>query len=183
MHNLEKHNFQAIARDMKVPVEEVYEAVREIQKLESRPARNFSEEQPDLDPDKGGLFNNYCRNKLGVTINMRMAKGRALAERLIAQSSIVTENFADEQGQRWPVEVLIQTEDPADFGDFEEAVAGGGEVDEYVAVADGGEDGGNGELGGEDDGGGVADSIGVVGDGYGAVVVAVADCGGAKPGV
>jgi RNA polymerase sigma-54 factor len=43
MHNLEKHNFQAIARDLKVPVEEIYEAVREIQKLESRPARNFTE--------------------------------------------------------------------------------------------------------------------------------------------
>ena len=44
LHNLEKHNFQAIARDMKVPIEEVYEAVKEIQKLESRPARNFSEQ-------------------------------------------------------------------------------------------------------------------------------------------
>jgi RNA polymerase sigma-54 factor len=43
LHNLEKHNYQAIARDLKVPVEEVYEAVKEIQKLESRPARNFSE--------------------------------------------------------------------------------------------------------------------------------------------
>ncbi|HRG98438.1 MAG TPA: RNA polymerase factor sigma-54 [Polyangiaceae bacterium] len=43
IHNLEKHNYQAIARDLKVPVEEVYEAVKEIQKLESRPARNFSE--------------------------------------------------------------------------------------------------------------------------------------------
>ena len=43
LHNLEKHNFQAIARDLKIPVEEVYEAVKEIQKLESRPARNFSE--------------------------------------------------------------------------------------------------------------------------------------------
>src|ERR1700733_3937308 len=43
MHNLEKHNFQAIARARKMPGEEVYEAVREIQKLESRPARNFSE--------------------------------------------------------------------------------------------------------------------------------------------
>ncbi len=43
LHNLEKHNYQAIARDMKVPVEEVYEAVKEIQKLESRPARNFTE--------------------------------------------------------------------------------------------------------------------------------------------
>jgi RNA polymerase sigma-54 factor len=44
LHNLEKHNFQAIARDLKVAVEEVYEAVKEIQKLESRPARNFSEQ-------------------------------------------------------------------------------------------------------------------------------------------
>lgn len=44
LHNLEKHNYQAIARDMKIPVEEVYEAAREIQKLESRPARNFSED-------------------------------------------------------------------------------------------------------------------------------------------
>ena len=43
LHNLEKHNYQAIARDLKIPVEEVYEAVKEIQKLESRPARNFSE--------------------------------------------------------------------------------------------------------------------------------------------
>jgi RNA polymerase sigma-54 factor len=43
LHNLEKHNYQAIARDMKVGLEEVYEAVKEIQKLESRPARNFTE--------------------------------------------------------------------------------------------------------------------------------------------
>jgi RNA polymerase sigma-54 factor len=43
LHNLEKHNYQAIARDVKVPVEEVYECVKEIQKLESRPARNFTE--------------------------------------------------------------------------------------------------------------------------------------------
>jgi RNA polymerase sigma-54 factor len=43
LHNLEKHNYQAIARDLKVPIEEVYEAVKEIQKLESRPARNFTD--------------------------------------------------------------------------------------------------------------------------------------------
>lgn len=43
MHNLEKHNYQAIAKDLKVTIEEVYAAVKEIQKLESRPARNFSE--------------------------------------------------------------------------------------------------------------------------------------------
>src|SRR4051812_47760751 len=47
-------------------------------------ARNFGEEVIGLDPNKGGLFNNYCRNKLGVTINMRTSSGRELAERLIA---------------------------------------------------------------------------------------------------
>jgi RNA polymerase sigma-54 factor len=43
LHNLEKHNYQAIARDLKVPLEEIYEACKEIQKLESRPARNFTD--------------------------------------------------------------------------------------------------------------------------------------------
>jgi len=43
LHLLEKHNYQAIVREMKVELEEVYEAAKEIQKLESRPARNFSE--------------------------------------------------------------------------------------------------------------------------------------------
>lgn len=43
LHHLEKHNYQAIAREMKIPVEEVYEAAKEIQKLESRPARNFTD--------------------------------------------------------------------------------------------------------------------------------------------
>jgi len=41
LSNLEKHNYQAIARDLKVPLEDVYEACKWIQKLESRPARNF----------------------------------------------------------------------------------------------------------------------------------------------
>lgn len=35
---------------------------------------------------------------------------------------IVAENFADEKGQTWPVEVLIQTEDPSDFDDFDTAL-------------------------------------------------------------
>jgi RNA polymerase sigma-54 factor len=43
LSNLEKHNYQAIARDLKVTVEDVYEAVKQIQKLESRPARNFTD--------------------------------------------------------------------------------------------------------------------------------------------
>jgi len=65
------------------------------------PARNFGEERLDADPDRGGLFNNYCRNKLGVTINMRTKHGRELAERLIARSSVVSENFAPGVMERW----------------------------------------------------------------------------------
>jgi crotonobetainyl-CoA:carnitine CoA-transferase CaiB-like acyl-CoA transferase len=65
------------------------------------PARNFGEERLDADPDRGGLFNNYSRNKLGVTINMRTKHGRELAERLIAESSIVSENFAPGVMERW----------------------------------------------------------------------------------
>jgi RNA polymerase sigma-54 factor len=42
LHNVEKRNWGAISRDLKVPVEEVIEAAKQIQKLESRPARNFT---------------------------------------------------------------------------------------------------------------------------------------------
>lgn len=44
LHHLEKHNYQAIAREMKIPLEEVYECAKEIQKLESTPARNFTDQ-------------------------------------------------------------------------------------------------------------------------------------------
>jgi crotonobetainyl-CoA:carnitine CoA-transferase CaiB-like acyl-CoA transferase len=65
------------------------------------PARNFGEEIVDADPNRGGLFNNDCRNKLGVVINMRLPRGRDLAERLIAESSVVSENFAPGVMERW----------------------------------------------------------------------------------
>ncbi len=42
LQNLEKHNYPAIARDLKATLDEVYEAVKQIQKLESRPARNYT---------------------------------------------------------------------------------------------------------------------------------------------
>lgn len=41
--HLEKHNYQAIAREMKIPLEDVYEAAKTIQEFESRPARNFTD--------------------------------------------------------------------------------------------------------------------------------------------
>jgi crotonobetainyl-CoA:carnitine CoA-transferase CaiB-like acyl-CoA transferase len=74
---------------------------RKLPLYKDEPARNFGEEKVDLDPNKGGLFNNYCRNKLGVTINMRTAKGKTLAERLISASTVVSENFAPGVMERW----------------------------------------------------------------------------------
>ena len=43
LHNVERRNFPAIAKALKIELDEVYEAVQEIQKLESVPARNFVE--------------------------------------------------------------------------------------------------------------------------------------------
>ena len=63
--------------------------------------RAYGEEDPNPDPDKGGLHNNYSRNKLGITVDMRAAEGRELVERLIAKSSVVTENFAPGVMERW----------------------------------------------------------------------------------
>jgi RNA polymerase sigma-54 factor len=44
MSSLEKHNYQAIVRELKVPLEDVYEAAKDIQGFESRPARNFTDQ-------------------------------------------------------------------------------------------------------------------------------------------
>src|SRR5579859_7314136 len=74
---------------------------RRLPLYKDEPARNFGEEVLDADPNRGGLFNNYCRNKLGVTIDMREPAGRQLAERLIAKSSVVSENFAPGVMERW----------------------------------------------------------------------------------
>ena len=63
--------------------------------------RSYGDEDANPDPNKGGMFNNCNRNKLGVTLNMRDPKGRELAERLIAESSVVTENFAPGVMERW----------------------------------------------------------------------------------
>ncbi|MGH7788505.1 MAG: CaiB/BaiF CoA transferase family protein [Candidatus Binatia bacterium] len=44
--------------------------------------------------DLGGAFNNHNVEKLGITLNLRTARGRALLERLVRLSDVVTENFA-----------------------------------------------------------------------------------------
>lgn len=46
LHNLEKRNYQAIARDLGLELEDVYEAVKIVAGLEPRPARNFIVEEP-----------------------------------------------------------------------------------------------------------------------------------------
>ncbi len=63
--------------------------------------RNYGEEVADADPNRGGLHNNYSRNKLGITVDMKTKKGRELVDRLIAASSVVTENFAPGVMERW----------------------------------------------------------------------------------
>jgi crotonobetainyl-CoA:carnitine CoA-transferase CaiB-like acyl-CoA transferase len=63
--------------------------------------RSYGEEDLQPDPNKGGMFNNYNRNKLGITLNMRSARGRELADQLISISDGLTENFAPGVMERW----------------------------------------------------------------------------------
>jgi RNA polymerase sigma-54 factor len=50
--NLEKKNYQAIARDLKEPVEEIYEAAKVIMTLNPKPGREYSTEEPHyITPD------------------------------------------------------------------------------------------------------------------------------------
>jgi crotonobetainyl-CoA:carnitine CoA-transferase CaiB-like acyl-CoA transferase len=74
---------------------------RKLPLYKNEPPYNFGQQKVAFDPNRGGLFNNYCRNKLGVTINMRTPRGRELADQLIAASSVVTENFAPGVMERW----------------------------------------------------------------------------------
>jgi crotonobetainyl-CoA:carnitine CoA-transferase CaiB-like acyl-CoA transferase len=57
-----------------------------------RGARPFKDDRRGI--DFGGAFNNHNVEKLGVTLNLRDERGRALLRRLIAISDLVLENFA-----------------------------------------------------------------------------------------
>jgi RNA polymerase sigma-54 factor len=46
MGNLEKKNYQAIAKDLKVELEEIYEAAKVIMSLDPRPGREYTSEDP-----------------------------------------------------------------------------------------------------------------------------------------
>ena len=45
-------------------------------------------------PNRSGIFNNFNRNKLGITANLHHPRGRELVERLIAVSDVVVENYS-----------------------------------------------------------------------------------------
>ena len=89
--HLEKHNYQAISREMKIPLEEVYEAAKEIQKLESRPARNFTDTDdraigitPDVYVVKDGNELRVMDNDKGV---QRLYINEALTKKLMQDPS------------------------------------------------------------------------------------------------
>ncbi len=91
LHHLEKHNYQAIAREMKIPLEEVYEAAKEIQKLESRPARNFTDTDertigitPDVYVIKDGTEFVVIDNDRGM---QRLFINEALTKRMLQDPS------------------------------------------------------------------------------------------------
>lgn len=87
IHHLEKHNYQAIARAMKISVEEVYETAKEIQEFESRPARNFTDQDdrsigitPDVYVIKDGEEWRVVDNDRGV---QRLFINESLTRRLL----------------------------------------------------------------------------------------------------
>src|SRR6266545_2121971 len=52
LSNLEKKNYQAIARDLKAPIEEVYEAAKVVMEFDPRPGRQYSSDEPHyITPD------------------------------------------------------------------------------------------------------------------------------------
>ena len=86
-----------------IKIEDIHELdrVRRLPIYKGGGQRTYGDEDSEPDPNRSGMFNNYSRNKLGVTINMRTAKGKALAERLIATSDIVAENFTPGVLEGW----------------------------------------------------------------------------------
>jgi hypothetical protein len=109
---LEKHNYQAIAREMKIPIEDVYEAAREIQKLESRPARNFTDEDdrtigitPDVYVLRDGADFVVMDNDRGV---QRLFINEALTKQLMQDPS--AKEFVGEKlrNAQWLIRAIEQ---------------------------------------------------------------------------
>ncbi len=51
--------------------------------------------------NRSGLFNNINAGKYGITLNMNLPQGRDLFKRLIADASVLCENYSPRQMERW----------------------------------------------------------------------------------
>jgi RNA polymerase sigma-54 factor len=112
LHHLEKHNYQAIAREMRIPIEEVYEAAKLIQAFESRPARNFSDQDertigitPDVYVIKDGDQFIVIDNDRGV---QRLFINESLTKRLLKDPS--AKEFVGEKlrNAQWLIRAIEQ---------------------------------------------------------------------------
>lgn len=110
--DLERHNYQAIARAMKMPLEEIYEIVKEIQTFESRPARNFvdhDERSIGITPDVYVVKDNgefkIVDNDRGV---QRLFINEALTKRLMADAK--AKDFVGEKlrNAQWLIRAIEQ---------------------------------------------------------------------------
>ncbi|MDP9002235.1 MAG: RNA polymerase factor sigma-54, partial [Myxococcota bacterium] len=100
LHNLEKHNYPAIARDLKITLDEVYEAVKQIQKLESRPARNYTETDDKTIAITPDVYVIKDRDKFVVTDNDRGV------QRLYINESLTRQLLKDPQAKEFIGEKL-----------------------------------------------------------------------------
>jgi RNA polymerase sigma-54 factor len=112
LHHLEKHNYQAIVREMKIPLEDVYEAAKEIQGFESRPARNFTDQDdrsigitPDVYVIKDGDDFVVLDNDRGI---QRLFINEALTKRLMKDPS--AKEFVGEKlrNAQWLIRAIEQ---------------------------------------------------------------------------
>src|SRR5690606_35574252 len=110
--DLERRNYQAIARSLKLSLEEVYEIATEIQTFESRPGRNFSDYDersigitPDVYVVKDGSEFKVVDNDRGV---QRLHINEELTKRLLADpqaKEFVSEKLKNAQ---WLIRAIEQ---------------------------------------------------------------------------
>src|SRR5690606_31781056 len=110
--DLERHNYQAIAKAMKLPLEEVYDFVKEIQTFESRPARNYVDHDersigitPDVYVVKDADGFRVVDNDRGV---QRLFINESLTKRLMADPS--AKEFVGEKlrNAQWLIRAIEQ---------------------------------------------------------------------------
>jgi RNA polymerase sigma-54 factor len=110
--DLERRNYQAIARALRLPIEEVYEIATEIQGFESRPGRNFADYDdrsigitPDVFVVKDGTEFKVVDNDRGM---QRLHINEALTRRLLADPE--AKEFVNEKlkNAQWLIRAIEQ---------------------------------------------------------------------------